>query len=158
MARRVFFSFHFENDIWRANQVRNSNVVSGADAAGFFDHSEYEEAKRKGDDEIKQLIRAKLNGTSVTVVLIGQETASRPYVQYEIQQSIGRSNGLVGIYIHLLKDRNGYGTMSGPAPILPSNVPFPSFTWYPEDWSSSVQRLASYIESAGKLSDTLNDR
>ena len=158
MARRVFFSFHFENDIWRANQVRNANVVPGADVAGFFDHSEYEEAKKKGDDEIKRLIRWKLQGTSVTVVLIGQQTASRPYVRYEIEQSITRSNGLVGIHIHLLKDHNGYGTMSGPAPTLPSNVPFPTFTWYPEDWTSSVQRLAIAIEKAGKLSDVLNDR
>lgn len=158
MARRVFFSFHYENDIWRANQVRNANVVVGADAAGFFDHSEYEEAKKKGDDEITRLIRSKLNGTSVTVVLIGQQTASRPYVRYEIEQSIARSNGLVGVYIHLLKDRNGYGTMSGAAPSLPSNVPFPIFTWNPDDWVTSVQRLAREIEVAGKLSDVLNDR
>ena len=48
MARRVFFSFHYDRDIWRANQVRNCNVVAGTDVAGFFDHSEYEEAKKKG--------------------------------------------------------------------------------------------------------------
>ncbi len=46
MARRVYFAFHFERDIFRANQVRNSNVVAGPDRAGFYDHSEYEEAKR----------------------------------------------------------------------------------------------------------------
>ena len=45
MARRVFFSFHFE-DSWRANQVRQVNVVYGTDIAGFYDHSEYEEEKR----------------------------------------------------------------------------------------------------------------
>jgi len=42
MARRVFFSFKYKGDIWRANQVRNANVVAGADVAGFFDHSEDE--------------------------------------------------------------------------------------------------------------------
>src|SRR5213083_91904 len=66
MARRVFFSFHYKFDIFRANQVRNSNVVAGPDEAGFFDHSEYEAAKKKGDEEIKRLIRAKLVGTTVT--------------------------------------------------------------------------------------------
>src|SRR5260370_40881835 len=100
MARRVFFSFHYDHDIWRANQVRNSNVVAGTDVAGFFDHSEYEEAKKKGKEAIKRLIRDKLVGTSVTVVLIGEETASREYVQYEIDQSIDRKNGLLAIYIH----------------------------------------------------------
>jgi hypothetical protein len=51
MARRVFFSFHYDRDIWRANQVRNCNVVAGVDVAGFFDHSEYQEAKKKAGKE-----------------------------------------------------------------------------------------------------------
>jgi hypothetical protein len=99
MARKVYFAFHFENDIWRVNQVRNSNVVAGVDRAGFYDQSEYEEAKRKGTDEIKRKIREKLNGTTVTIVLIGAETASRPFVQYEIERSIVQDNGLLGLYI-----------------------------------------------------------
>lgn len=150
MARRVFFSFHFENDIWRANQVRNSNVVAGADAAGFFDHSEYEEAKRKGDDEIKRLIRAKLQGTSVTVVLIGTQTASRPYVQYEIELSIARNNGLLGIYIHHLKDQHGRtaSPFRGPKPTVPATVEFPAY-----DWDGDLKRFAQAIEEAGKRSD-----
>ena len=88
MARRVFFSFHFDNDIWRANQVRNANVVAGADVAGFFDHSEYQDAKKTGNEGIKRMILKHLGNTSVTVVLIGSETASRPWVKYEIEQSI----------------------------------------------------------------------
>ena len=94
MARRVFFSFHYDRDVWRANQVRNCNVVAGADAAGFFDHSEYEEAKTRGSDGIKRMILRNLRYTSVTVVLIGTETASRPWVKYEIAQSIAQQNGL----------------------------------------------------------------
>jgi|SRR6267378_2517336 len=148
MARRVFFSFHFENDIWRANQVRNSNVVAGADEAGFFDHSEYEAAKKKGEDEVKRLIRAKLIGTTVTVVLIGSETASRPYVQYEIQQSIGQKNGLLGIYIHHLEDQNGRTSNQGPKPAVPPGIAFPTYAW-----DRDVQGFAREIETAGKRSD-----
>ena len=40
------------------------------------------------------------------MVLIGAETANRPWVKYEIEQSIARKNGLLGIYIHRLKDLN----------------------------------------------------
>ncbi len=153
MARRVFFSFHFENDIWRANQVRNSNVVAGADEAGFFDHSEYEEAKRKGEVEIKRLIRQKLENTSVTVVLIGTETASRPYVIYEIQQSIARKNGLLGIYIHHLEGSKGRASILGPLPSVPSGVAFPAY-----DWDKDLDRLRREIEAAGKRSDALKGR
>ncbi len=50
---------------------------------------------------------AKLNGTSVTVVLIGEETSRRPYVQYELQQSYKRRNGIIGVHIHNCKDKDG---------------------------------------------------
>ena len=103
MARRVFFSFHYDNDVWRANQVRNCNVIAGYEAAGFFDCSEYEKAKKEGADGIKRMILKNLKGTSVTVVLIGSQTANRPWVKYEVEQSIAQKNGLLGIYIHNLK-------------------------------------------------------
>jgi antiphage defense system Thoeris ThsB-like protein len=150
MARRVFFSFHFERDIWRANQVRNCNVIPGPEVAGFFDHSEYEEAKRKGEPEIQRLIRAKLGGTSVTVVLIGQETATRPYVQYEIERSIAQKNGLLGIHIHNLKNRDQQTSLRGPKPSVPYGVEFPSY-----DWDGDLPRFAREIEAAGKRSDAL---
>ncbi len=99
MARRVFFSFHYQRDIFRANVVRNSGVVEGSAAAGFHDASLWEEAKKKGDATIKKLIDDALNGTTVTVVLIGAETANRKYVDYEIKQSLASGNGLLGIHI-----------------------------------------------------------
>jgi hypothetical protein len=33
-------------------EVRNANVVAGSDVAGFFDHAEYEEAKKAGKEGI----------------------------------------------------------------------------------------------------------
>jgi len=150
MARRVFFSFHFEADIWRANQVRNCNVVAGADVAGFFDHSEYEEAKKKGDENVKRLIREKLVGTSVTIVLIGAETASRPFVQYEIAQSVERKNGLLGVNIHHLKDQHLNTSYRGPKPSVPWGTEFPTY-----DWDGDVERLAREIEAAGLRADRL---
>src|SRR5947208_12023575 len=107
MARRVFFSFHYQRDLWRVNIVRNSTVVEGVAAAGFSDASLWEEAKRKGDAAIKSLIDKALDNTSVTVVLIGAQTASRKYVTYEIEQSIARGKGLLGVRIHNIKDKNG---------------------------------------------------
>ena len=102
MARRVFFSFHYPRDIWRVNQIRNIPNVTGTAAAGFQDASLWEEAKKKGDAEIKKLIDKALENTSVTVVFIGAKTAGRKYINYEIQQSIDRGNGIVGVRIHHL--------------------------------------------------------
>lgn len=118
MARRVFFSFHYQRDIFRINQIRNIPEVTGCSAAGFQDASLWEEAKRKGDKEIKKMIDAGLENTSVTVVFVGRETANRKYVNYEIEQSIARGNGVVGIQIHHLKDHLREVDDAGPVPKL----------------------------------------
>ena len=72
MARKVFFSFHYERDVWRAGQIRNSWVTKpNRETAGFWDSASWEEVKKKGEDAIHRWIDNQLNGTSVTVVLIG---------------------------------------------------------------------------------------
>jgi MTH538 TIR-like domain (DUF1863) len=151
MARRVFFSFHFDNDIWRTNIIRQSNVVNGVDRVGFYDHSEYEEAVRKGDKaKIRRMIDENLKGTSVTIVLIGSETANRPWVQYEIEKSIEQGNGLLGIHIHMLKDQYQRTSLRGPKPTVPYGTSFPYY-----DWDGDFDRLKREIEAAGKRSDAL---
>jgi len=104
MARRVFFSFHYENDINRSMTVRNSWVTQGKEAAGFIDKAEFEKIKRTGEDAVRRWIDRQLEGTSVTVVLIGSETLNRPFVQYEIRKSLERGNGVIGVYIHNIRD------------------------------------------------------
>lgn len=106
MARRVFFSFHYKNDVWRANQIRNSWVTQGKEAVGFIDAAEFEKLK-KDDGAIKKWIDNQLSGTTVTVVLIGSETSSRPYVQYELQKSYQKGNRIVGVHLHNCKDKDG---------------------------------------------------
>jgi len=107
MARSVFFSFHYKNDVWRANQVRNSWVTQGKEAAGFIDSVDFEKIEKEGDAAIKKWIDNQLVGTSVTVVLIGSDTSNRPYVKYELQKSYERGNGILGVHIYKLKDKDG---------------------------------------------------
>lgn len=129
MARRVFFSFHYQYDIWRVNQIRNSHVVEGCAAAGFQDASLWEDAMRKGDAAIKRIIDNGLYNTSVTAVLIGTHTASRPYVDYEIQQSINRGNGIVGVRIHHLRDAWGATSLPGFTPSRLISNGYPVYDW-----------------------------
>src|SRR3989344_1879047 len=105
MARRVFFSFHFERDAWRSGQVRNCWLTKpDRESAGYWDAAKWEEVKTKGDQAIKNWINNSLSGTSVTVVLIGAETSERVWVKYEISESYKRGNGILGIYIHNIKN------------------------------------------------------
>jgi len=101
MAKKVFFSFYYERDIWRANQVRNSWVTKpDRQDAGFWDKASWEKVQKEEDEAIKRWIRAQMAGTSVTVVLIGAETSSRKWVKFEVQESYDEGKGMLGIYIH----------------------------------------------------------
>lgn len=116
MAHRVFFSFHYERDIWRVSQIRNSWFTHGSYyEAGYIDAAGWEAVKKGGDLAIKRWISDNLEGTTVTVVLIGSETAYRPWVKYEIMESIRRGNGLLGVYIHNVKSNTDvpYDPMGG---------------------------------------------
>lgn len=98
MAHRTFFSFHYERDVQRASVVRNSAQFRPSITPEWIEASIWESAKTTGQAAVEKLIDDALSGTSVTAVLIGAQTASREWVQYEIDQSIARGNGLIGIF------------------------------------------------------------
>jgi hypothetical protein len=142
MARRVFFSFHYQRDVWRVNQIRNIPTITGSAAAGFQDASLWEEAKRKGDAAIKKLIDDGLKNTSVTVVCIGAKTAGRKYINYEIQESIDRGNGIVGIQIHHLEDQDRKTDSIGDIPAKLTKKGYKTYKYVDKD------KLAARIEEA----------
>ncbi|HXF10643.1 MAG TPA: TIR domain-containing protein [Desulfuromonadaceae bacterium] len=168
MARRVFFSFHHQQDSWRVGQVRNSWLLSKGETNAFLDAAAWETVKRKGDDAVKAWIDKELNRTGVTVILIGQYTSTRPYVKYEIQESYKRGNGLLGIYIHKIKNNGGSISRKGRNPLDDFEVEAPDpwlgflgitskqklsdiFKTY--DWTADNGRryIAEWIEEAAKL-------
>ena len=81
-------------------------MPEGTEKAGFIDKAEFEKVERDGDKAIKDWIDKQLKGTSVTVVLIGSQTLSRKYVQYEIIQSYKKGNKIIGVKIGGLNDIN----------------------------------------------------
>lgn len=103
--RRVFFSFDWD-DVWRVNQVRNSWVTKGNYRAGFVDAAEIEKVKKRTDKGIRKWIDEQMKGKSVTCVLIGRKTDKSKWVKYEIEKSIKEKKGLLGVFIHKLKDSN----------------------------------------------------
>ena len=145
MARRVFFSFHYQRDIWRANVVRKSGVVIGSAAAGFHDASLWEDAKKKGDAAIKKLIDDALIGTTVTVVLIGAKTAGRKYINYEISKSIDRGNGILGIHIHNIKDQDGETDTKGEVPAKLTQGGYKVYTW-----AFDPEKFGKWVEAAAE--------
>ena len=117
MAKRVFFSFHYQDVIdFRANVVRQSWVTKDREEAGYFDASLWEQSRRQGDESLKKLINGGLDGTSHTTVLIGSETYARRWVRYEIFKSLERGNGLNGVHINQIQCKNKQTKPHGPSP------------------------------------------
>jgi hypothetical protein len=144
MARRVFFSFDYDY-VWKVNQIRNLPNIVGTAAAGFQDASLWEEAKKKGDKEIKRLIDNGLENTSVTVVCVTYGASQHKYINYEIEKSLERGNGLVAVQIHHLKDQNG--NIGSPGAI-PPQIEANGFKAYKYTTSEA---LAKWIEDAAKI-------
>ncbi len=140
--RKTFFSFKYE-DVSRAMVVRNSWVAQGKEAAGFIDAADFETVKRGGDQAIKNWIDKQLNGTSVTVVLVGAKTCDSRWVKYEIKKSIEIGNGLLGIDVSKIKDLQG--NTSERCGQIPEGYSF--YLWNNED---GYHKMGDWIEKAAK--------
>lgn len=111
--RRVFYSFHYAEDVWRAAQVRK---------IGFTDHNEpvsenaWEQIKRNGNGAIQQWIDEQMATRSCVVVLIGTHTAERPWIQYEIAKAWNDQKGLLGIHINQLRNQDRKVAQKGKNP------------------------------------------
>lgn len=113
MARKTFYSFHYKPDNWRAAQVRNMGVIEGNTPVSDND---WETITSGGDSAISRWIDGQLLGRSCSIVLIGSGTAGRKWIKYEIKKSWGDGKGVLGIYIHNLKDRNEQQSARGRNP------------------------------------------
>ena len=110
MTRRVFFSFHYEPDNWRAYQVRDVGVVEGNRPVSDND---WETITKGGDQAIKRWIAEQLDGKSCAVVLIGSFTARRKWITYEIGEAWDNGKGVVGMYVHNLMNASGNQSPKG---------------------------------------------
>jgi hypothetical protein len=158
MARRVFFSFHYERDCRRIQQVRNSWVVrQHGEAQPFYDAAAFEEAKKRAGG-IEKWIEEQLKGTSVTAVLFGAETYGREWVKHEIKRSYELGKGILAIDIHNLKDPQHGADKQGKNPLDHWSVTksgrqvsfsdlYPTYDWINDDGYSNI---GNWIEKAAK--------
>lgn len=101
MAKKpVFFSFHYGNDVMRVQQVRNIGALEDNKPVSA---NEWETVKRGGEASIKRWIDENFKYKQCVIVLIGSDTANRPWVKYEIEKAWNSGKPIFGIYIHNLR-------------------------------------------------------
>lgn len=142
MARKVFFSFQYV-DVQRVMNVRNSNLVASNQGVGFIDKAEFEKVEREGDTAIRNWINKQLEGTSVTVVLVGATTDQSKWVKYEIEASKARGNGILTVNISQIRDlgqqTTGYCGMTVAG--------YSNYNWVTQDGRTN---LGTWVEAAAK--------
>lgn len=105
--RQIFYSFHFDKDVMRVQQIRNIGTIEGNAPVSVND---WEQVKRGGTKAIENWIDQNMKYKNCVVVLVGEDTADREWVKYEIKKAWNDGRGLVGIHIHNLRcPRNGTG-------------------------------------------------
>jgi hypothetical protein len=154
LANRVFFAFHYQDVIdFRANVVRNHWLTKpDREAAGFYDASIWETARKQGDIALKRLINGGLENTSYTCVLIGSSTYSRPWVRYEILNSFKRGNHLFGVHINSIKGKDGLTKLSGPNPLHYVGVTFSASGETATLWEKAGENWIEYDKIDGSAS------
>ncbi len=154
MRRPVFLSFCYGDDVTRVQQIRNMGMV---EEQNILNPNDFEQVKRKGEAAIKKWIDDQLMYKQCLIVLIGENTANRPFVKYEIMKAKEKKMAMFGIYIHNLKDLNGktsrqgkdpfvelFGCNSGYKCINPSHIDFDGCRAY----NTIKANITSWIEDA----------
>jgi hypothetical protein len=113
MARKTFLSFHYKKDHWRVSQIKQMGVI---EEQPLLSANKWEEVEDAGEAAIKKWIEDNLKGKSCLIVLIGEKTAGRKWVKYEIEQAWAAGKGVLGVYVHNLKDSDGNQSSKGANP------------------------------------------
>jgi hypothetical protein len=163
MARKCFYSFHYEPDNWRASMVRQIGAIEGNQPASDNDweslaHGPNHEAR------IERWISEQMKGRTCTIVLVGSGTAKRKWINHEIIRSWTERIGVVGIRIHGLKNRLGETSTMGENPFDhithgPSKKPLsslvkcynPGGSTSQEKYAWITQHLSNAVEEAIKI-------
>lgn len=151
MKRKVFYSFHYKNDVFRVQQIRNMGLFEENQPATPND---WEEIKKEGKESIKKWIDDNLQGKSCLIVLVGSDTANRKWVQYEIKKAWDEGKGVLGIYIHNLKDPKTGKSKQGQNPFEQFEFSCVVKCYNPKSsnaYNDIKENVANWIEEAIKI-------
>jgi len=127
MAKKCFLSFYYDVDSWRVSQIKNIGAI---EEQPILSANKWEEIQKKGDDAIKEWIENNMRGKVCLIVLVGTYTSGRRWVKYEIKRACEKGIGVLGVYIHNLKDASGNQATKGTDPFANVTVDGKSISSY----------------------------
>jgi hypothetical protein len=139
----------------RVQQIRNIGVLEGNTPVSA---NEWETLKKSGDKAVEKWIDDNMEYRSCVIVLIGSETADRPWVKYEIKRAREKGKGLLGVYIHNIKDPRTGTCGQGKNPFEQFTVNGKKLSYYVkcynpksyDAYNDIAENIDSWIETAIK--------
>jgi hypothetical protein len=100
--RHVFISHHHQDDA-EVDKLTRLLKQNGSDVRNSSIRAKpaNQERLKKGlvkDETIRRLLRMKISWAGAVIVLIGKDTHSRPWVNWEIEQAAKQGKRIVGVY------------------------------------------------------------
>lgn len=92
--RKVFISYHHANE----QKVVDEFIKTFSEDYEVFTDGSLEDASDSDDSEyLNQVCRESIDGTSVTIVMIGTQTGCRKFVDWEMRYTLYVKHGLVAL-------------------------------------------------------------
>lgn len=114
---------------------------------------EWETIENQGPEAVQKWIDDQMKYKRAVVVLIGKQTAQRPWVKYEIETAWAEGKPLLGIKIHGISSMGSVDT-EGANPFDTADVPshlIPVFDPTKRDWAGNIDSKATYNYLADNL-------
>src|SRR5450631_819743 len=104
MTRRHVFISHHHADDAKVDQLtdllgRGGNDVRNSSVRMKPANQRRMEQGRVKDETIRRLLRMKISWAGTVVVLIGKDTHTRPWVNWEIEQANKQGKRIVGVFV-----------------------------------------------------------
>jgi hypothetical protein len=150
MARTVFYSFHYSNDVHRVQLVEKIGALEGQP---ILNSQEWEKIQGQGSAAVQRWIDEQMKHKRTVVVLIGSKTSTRPWVKYEIEKAWADGRPLLGIRIHGISSMGSVDS-AGANPFDVADVPshlIPVFDPTQTDWRGTIDSKATYNYLAANI-------
>lgn len=152
--RKVFISYHHDAD---QKAVDEFTEHFSDDLEVFTDSSLARASNSEDVDYLTQVCREAIQGTSVTIVMVGKNTGGRRFVDWEIHYTLYRDNGLLGLTVPDLNSKDAW-VPDRLSDNRPSGAGYAKWYKYPDSASSLREMIDEAYNSDTNLIDNSRPR
>lgn len=121
----IFYSFHYSHDYDRIRRVLDAyHIQGGYSCTPFISDEEIERMKQEGLDSIHRWIETEIAKADAVVVLIGEHSFGRYFIEYEIQTAYALNKPLMGVFINEIPDKNGRVGLRSKTPLVKNEITY----------------------------------